>query len=95
MIKLKKLLETAEYQSNCVNDERTAQIFDDANNMQYAISQSDVINYNEFIGLVDISETPRLFKLHLRTKPNEFSFGKHKNLIWAYDDVDDIHYFFI
>lgn len=95
MIKLKQLLETATYVSNCVDDESTAQIFDSATDMAYMIENSDLISYQEFIKLVNLTGTPRMLKLHLRRNPDDIAYGKHKDLIWAHDTIDDIHYFFL
>ncbi len=85
------------YQHNCVhkNDNYSNSIFSDASDMAYAIESSDPIDVNEFTNNVNTESIPRLLKLRLRKNPNEIKYGKFKNLIWAHDLIDDIHYFFI
>lgn len=97
MIKLKSLLleDKKSFVGDCKTILNTNDLFSDATEMSQAIENGEEISYEDFVKDIDVKRTPKLFKLYLRKNPDKFSFGKYNNLIWAYHDDTDTHYFFI
>lgn len=98
MIKLKKLLteDKRPFRGDCVGIlDSGDDLFADATNMAQVVEQSTPITYEQFLVLADITGTSPLFKLNLRTKPDQFSFAQYKDMVWAYDEHLDVHYFFL
>ena len=97
MIKVKHLIteNKASYIGDCKSIIDTCDIFSNATEMAQSIENSEPMTYNEFISSVNFHNAPRMFVLNLRKNPDWFTFGKHKNLIWAYCSEKDTHFFFV
>lgn len=105
MIKLKLLIETSGFsekyffRGDCrtILDQGTP--FSDATEMAQAIENSIPISYAQFMNMIFVKDIPRSnFKSALvKYYPDKFEFGSGNGdvpFVFAYDTIEDIHYFF-
>lgn len=97
MIKLSELLNENQrvYRGDCRTILDTGDLFGDATEMSSAIENSEPINHLQFLSQVNLIGTDKIFKQRLRKNTDNFKFGQYKDLVWAYDEETDIHYFFL
>ena len=76
------------YIGNCTEDEAWQLIFTDASDMAYAIENSFHLNKEEFLNRVGNEDGAA------KEVVNQcLDFGTIRNIVWAYDDKKDVHYF--
>lgn len=73
------------YIGNCKEDESWGLIFKDVKEMVQVIEDSEFLSLNTFLKLTN--------EVRLGWKLNVFGFHKEKKIVWAYDSVKDIYYF--
>lgn len=83
------------FRGDCRTILDTDDLFSDATIMQQIVDSGNQITSDQFYQLVNLIDVPRMLKLKLRKNPNDFTFYQYKDLIWTYDEVEDIHYFFL
>ena len=74
-------------------------LFNDATEMAQAIENSKPLTYKQFMSMIFLRDIPQTnFKKALvKYYPDKFKFGIGKGIedfIFAYDTIEDIHYFF-
>jgi len=73
-----------QYQGDCITIlDNNPDLFQDATEMAQVIENSTPITRKEFKSLSN-GKTGKFF-----------SYGKYKDLLWSYDSLEDIHYFYL
>jgi hypothetical protein len=92
MINLKNLLLEAGDKKHFVKS--VSNINDESEFINQSVKDIDSVPHYEFLQKISLTGSPRLLKLYLRRRTDDFQFGQTTTLIWAYDSRDDIYYFF-
>ena len=72
-----------EYQGDCITILDNSDLFGDATEMAQVIENSTPITKKDFKRLSQ-GKTGKFF-----------SYGRYKDLLWSYDTLEDIHYFYL
>lgn len=79
------------YIGNCTEDEAWETIFSDASDMACVIENSVKMRLEKFVKIVNPNLA--MYKLILNMPDVDFGYHKARHIGWAYDSVNDIHYF--
>lgn len=80
------------YEGTC----KQFKLFDDATEMSNAVDKCIMVKPDILTGTLQLGNIPKtVLKLLQKKYPDYFTIGVHKNLLFIYDVMKDIHYFWL